>query len=479
MLLEDLIRELEIQEIKGDINKEITSIAYDSRKAKENGIFVCIDGYKQDGHKFIENAVANGTKVIFVQKDVEKIDGVTIIKVKDTRYALAYISNVFCGNPSKNMNIVGITGTKGKTTTTYMIKSILEKFNQKVGLIGTIVNKIGDVTLESSRTTPECYDLQMLFKEMYEKNVESVVMEVSSHALELSRVACVDFNIGAFTNLSQDHLDFHKTLDNYLDAKIKLFNLCKTGVVNIDSKYGKKVVEKAKCKVYTYGINNDADFMAYDIKTYPNRVTFKVKSDFINDEILVNIPGIFSVYNALCAISITALMNIPCEAIKEGLQNVVVPGRAEIIETNDKYTIMVDYAHSPDSLENILKTVKEYAKGRVVSVFGCGGDRDTTKRPIMGEISGRLADFTIVTSDNPRTEEPEAIIKDIEEGIKKVTNNYVTITDRKSAIKYAIDNAMQDDIIVLAGKGHETYQIFKDKTIHFDEREVVRDILNG
>ena len=479
MLLKDLIKGLEIEEIKGDINKDITSIAYDSRKAKENGIFVCIDGYKQDGHKYIKNAISNGANVIFVQKDVGHFDNVTLIRVQDTRYTLAYISDVFCGKPSKNMNIIGITGTKGKTTTTYMIKSILEKFNQKVGLIGTIVNKIGDITLEASRTTPECYDLQVLFKDMYEHKAESVVMEVSSHALELSRVASVDFNIGAFTNLSQDHLDFHKTLDNYLDAKIKLFNLCKTGVVNIDSKYGKKVVDKAKCRVYTYGINNDADFVAYDIKTYPNKVTFKVKSSFINDDIEVNIPGIFSVYNALCAISITALMNVPGDAIKEGLKSVVVPGRAEIIETNDKYTIMIDYAHSPDSLENILKTVKEYAKGRVVCVFGCGGDRDTTKRPIMGEISGRIADFTIITSDNPRTEEPEAIIKDIEDGTKKATNNYITITDRKSAIKYAIDNALQDDIIVLAGKGHETYQIFKDKTIHFDEREVVRDILNG
>ena len=478
MLLKDLINGLDVKKINGSVDIDITSIAYDSRMAKKQGVFVCIDGYKVDGHKFINDAINNGVSALVVQKDVEAPCGVTVIKVEDTRYALAYISNIFCGRPSEKMNIIGITGTKGKTTTTYMIKKILEKAKHKVGLIGTIVNKIGDYELASSRTTPECYDLQMLFSDMKEQNVDSVVMEVSSHALELSRVANVDFDIGAFTNLSQDHLDFHKTLDNYLEAKIKLFELCKIGVVNIDSPYGKKVVDRASCKVYTYGIDNDADFIAYDIKTYPSRVEFKVKSDFINCDIKVNIPGIFSVYNALCAISITALMSVPNDAICDGLANVVVPGRAEIIEANDKYTIMVDYAHSPDSLENILKTVKEYAKGRVVSVFGCGGDRDTTKRPIMGEISGRLADFTIITSDNPRTEEPQDIISDIEDGIKKVTSNYITITDRRSAIKYAIDNAKQDDIIVLAGKGHETYQIFKDKTIHFDEREVVKDILN-
>lgn len=478
MLLNELVRGLELLEVHGDLDIDVSSIAYDSRKAKRNGVFVCIDGYKEDGHKFINDALDNGAKVLFVQKHVDNYEGVTVIRVKDTRYALAYLSNIFFKEPSKNLKVVGVTGTKGKTTTTYMVKSILEKFNEKVGIIGTIVNKIGDYELEASRTTPECYDLQMLFKEMKDRGASSVVMEVSSHALELSRVSGVDFDIGAFTNLSQDHLDFHKTIENYLEAKIKLFSLCKKGVVNIDNKYGAKVVEKASCDVYTYGINNKADFMAYDIETYPSRVRFKVKSDFINGSIDVNIPGIFSVYNALCAISITSLMGVDFKSIKDGLNNVVVPGRAEIIETNDKYTIMVDYAHSPDSLENILKTVKEYAKGRVVSVFGCGGDRDSLKRPIMGRISGKIADFTILTSDNPRTEDPKKIIDDIETGIKEVTTDYVVVENRKDAIKYAIDNAKNDDIIVLAGKGHETYQIFANETIHFDEREIVRDILN-
>ncbi|MBP5426402.1 MAG: UDP-N-acetylmuramoyl-L-alanyl-D-glutamate--2,6-diaminopimelate ligase [Clostridiales bacterium] len=479
MLLVKLIEGLQIQEFKGSVDIDVEGIACDSRKARNNGIFVCIDGYKVDGHNFIDNAIQNGAKVIFVQKDVKNYDNVTIIKVTDTRYALAYISNIFYGMPSKDLNMIGITGTKGKTTTTYMIKSILEKNKRKVGLIGTIMNKIGDCELPASRTTPESLDLQALLCDMKDQSVSDVVMEVSSHALELSRVEKVAFNIGAFTNLSQDHLDFHETFDNYLNAKIKLFSLCDMGVVNIDSEYGPKVVQKSKCKVYTYGIRNNADFVACNIKTYSDKVVFDVKSDIINESIEVNVPGIFSVYNALCAISITALMGIEPSAIKAGLSDVVVPGRAEIVEANDEYTVMIDYAHSPDSLKNILETVKGYKKGRLVSVFGCGGDRDKAKRPMMGEISGRLADFTIITSDNPRTEDPDVIVKEIEAGIKNITKEYITITDRKDAIKYAIENHKKNDIIVLAGKGHETYQIFKDKTIHFDEREVVRDIIKG
>lgn len=479
MLLVKLLEGLEIQEFNGSVDVDVESIAYDSRKVKSNGAFVCIDGYSTDGHQYIDNAIQNGAKVIFVQKKVPNRDGVTMIRVSDTRHTLAYISNIFCGMPSDSLNMIGITGTKGKTTITYMIKSILEKQKKKVGLIGTIVNKIGDYELETSRTTPESYELYSLLRDMKDAKVSDVVMEVSSHALELSRVDNVKFNIGAFTNLSQDHLDFHKTFDNYLNAKVKLFSMCDVGVVNVDSEYGEKVIKKAKCKVYTYGIKKKADFMAYDIKTYPDKVVFSIKSDIINDSITVNIPGIFSVYNALCAISIASLMGVDVASIKEGIRDAVVPGRAEVIETNSDYTIMIDYAHSPDSLKNILETVREYKKGRLVSVFGCGGDRDTKKRPMMGKISGELSDFTIITSDNPRTEDPDAIIKDIENGIKDVTHEYITITDRKDAIRYAIENHRKDDIIVLAGKGHETYQIFKDKTIHFDEREVVREILKS
>ncbi|MFZ5985966.1 MAG: UDP-N-acetylmuramoyl-L-alanyl-D-glutamate--2,6-diaminopimelate ligase [Bacillota bacterium] len=478
MLLKELVKGLSITDVSGDLDVEIKDIAYDSRKAKAGSLFVCIEGFKVDGHKFIPQALENGTRAFLVQKDVEVPEGVSVVRVEDTRYALASVSDIFYGHPSGKFNLVGVTGTKGKTTTTYMIKSILEAYGQKVGLIGTISNRIGEEVLPTDRTTPESYDLQELFSEMVEKKVNSVVMEVSSHALELHRVSCSEYDIGIFTNLSRDHLDFHKTFENYLNAKIKLFKMCKKGLINIDNEYGREVVDNALCEVYTMGIDNKADIRAVDIVKHSDSVEFKVISPWFSGDIKVNIPGKFTIYNALGAIGSCALMGIPFEYISKGLKNVTVPGRAEIVDLGKDYTVMIDYAHSPDSLENILTTVKGYAPGRVVCVFGCGGDRDRTKRPVMGEISGKLADFTVVTSDNPRTEDPEAIIKDIEEGIKKAGAAYITIVDRREAIKYAIENARPKDIILLAGKGHETYIILKDKTIHFDEREVVREILD-
>jgi len=477
MKLKDLIKNLEVIDVTGNLDMEIDSIAYDSRKTKNGSLFVCIEGFKADGHKFIPQAVENGTKALLVQREVEVPEGITVVRVKDTRYALASVADIFHNHPSSKFKLVGVTGTKGKTTTTYMIKSILDVYGHKTGLIGTICNKIGDEVLPTDRTTPESLDLQELFGEMVEKKVNSVVMEVSSHALELHRVSCSEFDIGVFTNLSRDHLDFHKTFENYLAAKIKLFKMCKKGLVNIDSEYGKKVVENAECEVYTFGIDNDADIKATDIVKKQDSVEFTVHTPWFGGEIHVNIPGKFTVYNALAAIGSCALMGIPIEHIKEGLKNVTVPGRAEVVPTGTDYTIIIDYAHSPDSLENILTTVKGYAPARVISVFGCGADRDKTKRPIMGEISGKYADFTVITSDNPRTEDPDAIIKDIEEGIKKTNAAYITIVDRREAIKYAMQIAKPKDIIVLAGKGHETYIMLNDKTIHFDEREVVREIL--
>lgn len=478
MILKDLIKGLELLDITGDINIAVDSIAYDSRKTKNGSLFVCIEGFKADGHKYIPQAIENGTKALIVQSEVEVPEGITVVRVKDTRYALASVADIFHSHPSGKFKLVGVTGTKGKTTTTYMIKSILENYGQKTGLIGTISNKIGDEVLPTDRTTPESYDLQELFGEMVEKQVDSVVMEVSSHALDLHRVSCSEFDIGVFTNLSRDHLDFHKTFENYLAAKIKLFKMCKKGLVNIDSEYGRQVVENAECEVFTYGIDNDADIKAIDVLKKQDSVEFKVVTPWFSGEINVSIPGKFSVYNALAAIGSCALMGIPYEYIKTGLKSVTVPGRAEVVPTDTDYTIIIDYAHSPDSLENILTTVKGYATARVISLFGCGGDRDKTKRPIMGEISGKYADFTVITSDNPRTEEPSAIISDIEEGIKKTKAAYITIVDRREAIKYAIENAKPKDIIVLAGKGHETYIMLNDKTIHFDEREVVREILD-
>lgn len=477
MVLKDLVKDLEILDVKGDLNLEFDGIAYDSRKTKSGSLFVCIEGFKADGHKYIPQAIENGTKALLVQREVDVSEGITVVRVKDTRYALASIADIFHQHPSGKFKLIGVTGTKGKTTTTYMIKSILDRCGQKTGLIGTICNKIGDEVLPTDRTTPESYDLQELFGEMVEKKVNSVVMEVSSHALDLHRVSCSEFDIGVFTNLSRDHLDFHKTFENYLAAKIKLFNMCKKGLVNIDSEYGRQVVDSVKCEVLTFGIDNEADIKAVDVVKRQDSVEFKVITPWFTDEIHVNIPGKFSVYNALAAIASCALMGISFEYIKEGLKNVRVPGRAEVVPIGTDYTVIIDYAHSPDSLENILATVKGYAPARVISLFGCGGDRDKSKRPIMGEISGEYADFTIITSDNPRTEEPSAIINDIEEGIKKTKSAYITIVDRRDAIKYAMQNARPKDIIVLAGKGHETYIMLNDKTIHFDEREVVREIL--
>ncbi len=479
MLLKELIKGMDIVDVKGNIDIEIENIAYDSRKVKNGSMFTCIQGFKADGHDFIPMAVQNGARALLVQKSVEAGEDITVIRVKDTRFATALMASRFFGNPSGKFELVGVTGTKGKTTTTYMIKAILEAANKKVGLIGTIVNSIGSEVLPAERTTPESYDLQALFAEMVEKKVDGVVMEVSSHALDLHRVSGSDFDIGIFTNLSRDHLDFHETFENYLNAKIKLFKLCKQGLVNIDNEYGREVVKRAECPLYTMGIDNEADIKAYDIVTHPGSVEFKVHTPWGEGDMKVNIPGRFSVYNAMCAIGACSIMGIPLEDIKQGLLHVSVPGRAEVVHAGKDFTIIIDYAHTPDSLENILKTVKSYAPGRVVCMFGCGGDRDKTKRPIMGEISGVLADFTIITSDNPRTEEPATIIEDIEGGIKNSGASYITIVDRREAIRYSIEQAQKNDIIVLAGKGHETYQIFKDKTIHFDEREVVDEILRG
>lgn len=477
MLLKDIVKGLDIAGIIGDTDIEIKDIVYDSRKAKEGSLFVCIDGFKTDGHKFVPQALENGTKAFLVQKDIEVPEGTTVVRVRDTRYGLAHVAANFYNHPSKKFNLIGITGTKGKTTSTYMVKSILDVYGHKTGLIGTISNKIGEETLPADRTTPESSDLQQLFDEMVQKDVKSVVMEVSSHALELYRVALSDFDIGVFTNLSKDHLDFHETYENYLNAKVKLFEMCKKGLVNIDNEYGKEVLKRAECEVYTIGIDNDADIKAVDIIKHPDRVSFKVITPWFTGDVEVNIPGKFSVYNALAAIGSCALIGVPFEYIKEGLKKVVVPGRAEVVNINKDYTVIIDYAHTPDSLENILTTIKEYAKGRVVCVFGCGGDRDRSKRADMGRISGELADFTIITSDNPRTETPEKIIEDIEKGIKDTNAEYIKIIDRREAIRYALLNAKADDVILLAGKGHETYIILEDKTIHFDEREVVKEIL--
>lgn len=480
MLLKELVSGLDIKSSKGNDEINITGIAVDSRKVRKGYIFVCIEGFKTDGHLYIPTAIENGATALIVQKDVENIPSdIAVIRIDNTRYGLAHISDIFYNHPSSKFRLVGITGTKGKTTTTHMIKSILEENNELVGLIGSVANKIGSQVIPSERTTPESLELQTLFSEMAEQKVDSVVMEVSSQGLELHRVSCCDYDIAAFTNLTQDHISPHEhaSMEDYFNAKLKLFGMCKRALVNADSPYGKRVIEACRCEVLTFGINSAADIKAENIVTHSDSVEFDVVTSDERFRAKVPVPGMFSVYNALTAIGVAKMIGIGKESILKGLLNVVVPGRAEVIARRENFTVMTDYAHTPDSLKNILETVKGFAKGRTVCVFGCGGDRDHSKRPIMGEISGNIADFTIITSDNPRTEVPEAIIADIEEGIKKTAGEYIIIVDRRSAIKYALENAKSGDVIVLAGKGDETYQIFKDKTIRFDEREVVSELL--
>ncbi len=481
MLLEQLVKGLKISSSKGNMGVDIKGIAYDSRKVRAGYLFVCIDGTTADGHDYVNQAIDNGASAFIVQKETSLPDGASVVRTDNTRYALAYVSDVFYGHPSGKFKLAGITGTKGKTTTTFMVKSVLESAGQKVGLVGTLGSRIGDRTLYTERTTPESYDLQSLFAEMVEEKVGSVVMEVSSQGLALHRVSCCEYDIGVFTNLTKDHIGprEHASMEEYLKAKCALFKMCKRGLINLDSEFAPAVMREAECEVLTFGIDSAADIRAADVVKHPQSVEFKVITPWFSSDIKVNIPGRFSVYNALAAIGVCGLLGVPPEAVKAGLEKVQVPGRAELVDTGRDFSVMIDYAHTPDSLDNILSTVKDYAPGRVISLFGCGGDRDRTKRPMMGEISGKLADFTVITSDNPRTEEPSAIVGDIEEGIKRTNGKYKVIVDRREAIKYALDGAQAGDVVVLAGKGHETYQTFKDKTIHFDEREVVREILDG
>lgn len=477
-----ILNGIDYEVIQGKIDVEINKINYDSRKIKSLDIFVCIKGYATDGHKYIDKAIENGAKVIILEDDVVvNNQDVTIIKCPDTRKALALMGSNYYDNPSSKMKIIGVTGTNGKTTTAFMIKEILESEKKKVGLIGTIANYIGNEKIHTERTTPESLELQELFSEMVNKGVEYCVMEVSSHSLELDRVYGIKFDIGIFTNLTRDHLDFHKTFENYYNAKFKLFERSRIKIINIDDNYGKQVIEdlsRLKAQdVYSFSVKNESDFRAFDEIMGSSEIKFKLKLQD-EEQFTLSIPGEYNIYNALGSIVSCFKLEISKEAIKKGIENVVVLGRCERVarEYNLPYEIIIDYAHTPDGLENILKTAKGFTKGRLISVFGCGGDRDKVKRPQMGKISIDIADISIVTSDNPRSEDPELIIKDIEAGLNK--DNYIIIENRKEAIKKAINIAKKDDVIVIAGKGHETYQILKNETIHFDEREIVKEILD-
>ncbi|HAT4070522.1 UDP-N-acetylmuramoyl-L-alanyl-D-glutamate--2,6-diaminopimelate ligase [Clostridium perfringens] len=483
MILKSLLKGLDYEVIKGNEESKVQNIRYDNRKIEQGDAFVCVKGFKVDGHSFIGDAIKKGAKTLIVQEDVSVQEDITIIKVRDTRKALAIMSSNYFGNPKDKLKIIGITGTNGKTTSAFIIKSILEKAGFMTGLIGTIANYIGNKKVDAVRTTPESYELHELFKNMVDAGVEYCVMEVSSHSLELDRVYGVQFEEGIFTNLTRDHLDFHKTFENYYNAKFKLFERSNHSIINLDDPYGANIVKDieergVKTKVSTFSIEKESDFKAFEIKSHSNGSEFKVNLEGI-EEFSINIPGEYNIYNSLGCIICAYNLNIPMDKIKEGLSDVVIPGRCELVakEKNLPYSIIIDYAHTPDGLENILSTVKAFTKNRMISVFGCGGDRDKVKRPQMGKIGCELSDIVIITSDNPRSEEPMDIINDIVKPLNY--DNFVIEVNRKEAIRKAMNMALEGDVIVIAGKGHETYQILKDETIHFDEREVVYDILEG
>ena len=487
MELKRILSGLENLQAKGNLDIDITNVSSDSREIKENGMFIAIKGFETDGHKYIDLAIKNGASVVMVEEGIDlkslKIpSNVTLIVSPNTRNALAMCGCNFYDDPSKKFKLIGVTGTKGKTTTTFMIKSILEKQGKKVGLIGTIAIYIGDKKIEDSdRTTPESIKLQKIFADMVKEKVDVVIMEVSSQSLKLDRVAGCDFDIGVFTNLSEDHISEkeHPDMKDYFESKLKLFNMCKTAYVNVDDIYGVKVAKLDNgCDIHTYGIDNYSELLAKDITITNASVDFKVKINNKNERIKVSIPGRFSVYNSLASICVAQKLGATTENIQQALLEVRVPGRSELVDNKKDLVIMIDYAHSPESLENILSAVKSYTKGKVISLFGCGGDRDSGKRPIMGEISGRIADYTIITSDNPRTENPDEIVNEIEKGIKKTNGKYTCIVDRKEAIKHAISMATKRDIIVLAGKGHEPYQEINHEKYPFDERIIVKEIID-
>ena len=483
MILKSLLKGLDYEVIKGNEESKVQNIRYDNRKIEQGDAFVCVKGFKVDGHSFIGDAIKKGAKTLIVQEDVSVQEDITIIKVRDTRKALAIMSSNYFGNPKDKLKIIGITGTNGKTTSAFIIKSILEKAGFMTGLIGTIANYIGNKKVDAVRTTPESYELHELFKNMVDAGVEYCVMEVSSHSLELDRVYGIQFEEGIFTNLTRDHLDFHKTFENYYNAKFKLFERSNHSIINLDDLYGTNIVKDieergVKTKVSTFSIEKESDFKAFEIKSHSNGSEFKVNLEEV-EEFSINIPGEYNIYNSLGCIICAYNLNIPMDKIKEGLSDVVIPGRCELVakEKNLPYSIIIDYAHTPDGLENILSTVKAFTRNRMISVFGCGGDRDKVKRPQMGKIGCELSDIAIITSDNPRSEEPMDIINDIVKPLNY--DNFVIEVNRKEAIRKAMNMALEGDVIVIAGKGHETYQILKDETIHFDEREVVYDILEG
>lgn len=482
MKVSELVKNLDYTLLQGSLDTEVVEIENDSRKIAEGYLFFCIAGSVRDGHEFAKEVAEKGASVLVVEKPVEVPEGVTVLQVSNSRYAMGIISSVFYGEPSKKLTVIGITGTKGKTTTTYMIQSMLEQTGHHTGLVGTIEIIDGKERIPAANTTPESLKLQRILRDMVVNGLDSVVMEVSSQGLMLDRVAGVDFDYGIFTNLSEDHIgpNEHASFEEYCMWKSKLFQLCKVGIFNQDDPHYEEILKDHTCKVITYGMHVGADYQASDWKLHNEDGHLGIEyhlSGKAEGQMLVNIPGKFSIYNSLAAIAVANEMKVDIQVIQQVLTTVKVRGRVELIPISDAFTILIDYAHNAVSLESILETLREYNPGRLVSVFGCGGNRSKTRRYEMGEVSGRLADFTIITSDNPRFEEPQAIIDDIITGISKTDGNYIEIIDRKEAFRYAIMHAQPGDVIVLAGKGHEDYQEIKGVKYHMDERELIQEVL--
>lgn len=482
MQIAKLLENLEYELVAGSLETEITTLVYDSRKVEKGSVFVCISGTVRDAHDFIPDVVGKGAAAVIVEKDVTVPEGVTVVKVADSRLALACMSAAYFDYPSKKLRTIGITGTKGKTTTTYMVKSILESAGIKTGLIGTIETIIGDEHIPSANTTPESYVVQEYFHRMVEAGMDAVVMEVSSQALMLHRVSGFVFDIGVFTNLEPDHIgeNEHKDFADYMHCKSLLFRQCRLGIFNGDSEHLQGILDGHTCEVQTFGYQKENDLRAEHVELKKEHGALGVRyhvSGLMDFDVEVNVPGSFSVYNSLTAIAICNHFGVSVDKIKEALLHVSVKGRIEIVPVTRRYTLMIDYAHNAMSLESLLTTLKEYEPGRLVCLFGCGGNRARSRRYEMGEVSSKLADLTVVTSDNPRNEEPMAIIEDILVGVHKADGKYVTIPDRKEAIAYCMKNAQDGDIIVLAGKGHEDYQEIKGVKHHMDERELIADII--
>ncbi len=472
MKLSDLLKDIPIKETTAPQDLTLSGVSYDSRQAKPGDLFVAIAGYETDGHRYIPMAVEKGASCVLCQRKPE--GNIPYVLVEDSRAALAQLGRNWFGDPAASMTMVGVTGTNGKTTTTYLLKDLLEKcLGAKVGLIGTNQNMIGDEILHTERTTPESFELQALFRAMADAGCSHVVMEVSSHALCLQRVAGIQFAVGLFTNLSQDHLDFHETMENYCDAKAMLFQQSGAGVYNADDPWAGRVTRNAPCPLLSYG-EKTGDLTAGNIRLTAEGVDFDARCQGESVPVHVGIPGGFTVYNALGVLAAAKVLGIAVADSAAALaQSKGVKGRVEIVPVPWDYTILIDYAVTPDAIENVLNTVRGFAEGRVVLLFGCGGDRDRGKRPKMGKIAAQLADFLVVTSDNPRTEDPDAIISEILPGLEGTQTPYVVEADRVKAIRYAMDHAQPKDVIILAGKGHETYQIVGHEKRHLDEREVI------